>query len=235
MRAYIGAIASGLALILSVVTANADGYSIKDSPRRAIAHTWTGLHVGANVGGLFEGEADTTALSVFNNAPFEFNNLSAFAGGVQIGYDIQTHNWVVGVEADFQWLDLEEQAAPSATPQDTADGKLNWFGTVRGRLGYSYGDWMPYITGGLLYGEFEAKYNLPGVFGLQPSWQKETNVGWTIGGGVEIALHEGWSLRGEYLYLRFPERDISIPNTLGGTYEFDFEAHYARASLNYRF
>jgi outer membrane immunogenic protein len=232
----IGVAVSAFVFAASTVVASADGYSLKDSRPTASPHSWTGLHVGANIGGLFEGEADTNTSSVFNNAPFAFDNLSAFAGGGQIGYDVQMQRWVVGVEADFQWLDLDERAVGSAAiAGDSVDGKLNWFGTVRGRLGYSYGDWMPYITGGLLYGEFEARYNLPGVFGLAPTWERETNVGWTIGGGVEIALHEGWSIRGEYLYLRFPERDITIPNTLNSTYEFDFEAHYARTALSYRF
>lgn len=192
---------------------------------------WSGLYIGANAGGLFAGEAETNASSFFNNAPFQFDDLSAFAGGGQIGYDVQTGPWVVGIEGDFQWLDLSETAIGDPTVAgDSIDGELNWFGTVRGRLGYASGHWMPYLTGGLVYGQFAAQYNLAGG-----GFAEEINYGWTIGGGADIDLGKGWSLRGEYLYLRFPEREITVPNTLLGTYEFDADFHYARSAVNYRF
>ena len=59
--------------------------------------------------------------------------------------------------------------------------KLPWFGTVRGRLGYAYDRFLPYVTGGLAYGNIEANPS----FGFTSA--STTNAGWTIGAGVEFA------------------------------------------------
>ena len=229
-------VALGVAAVMTVgagslAQADEDYYSIKDSVVTAPSaqHTWTGLHIGANIGGLFAGEANTNTSSVFDNTPFKFNSLNALAGGAQIGYDVEVNHWVWGVEGDFQWSGIDDRAKGDPTiPLDVVDGKLNWFGTARVRLGYSYGRFMPYITGGLAYGNFEGRY-------AEGPWTKETNIGWTVGGGAELALDRHWSVRGEYLYLSFPSRDIFIPNTVNGTYAFDYDTHYARGALSHKF
>ena len=98
---------------------------------------------------------------------------SSLIGGGQIGYNWQAGAAVFGIEADIQWRSLEENSvfvAPglagiAGAPFSTVAGdnltlhhQQNWVGTVRGRLGYAAGRFMPYITGGLAYGDVEHSY-----------------------------------------------------------------------------
>lgn len=121
---------TGLAAAFSAHSHAADlGGSIKDKywTSSPPAYSWTGLHVGANIGGVFEGEAETNTSSFSNDAPFKFSSLSSFSGGAQIGYDIEIDRWILGAEADFQWVDLEDRAVGDPTiPGDLVDGRLNW-------------------------------------------------------------------------------------------------------------
>jgi outer membrane immunogenic protein len=96
---------------------------------------------------------------------------SGFIGGGQIGYNWQfSPIWVAGLEADIQGADEKDSAIfthpfsatpsiiPFAPPVTTATGtsvldytaKIDWFGTVRGRIGYVWGDGavLTYVTGG---------------------------------------------------------------------------------------
>ena len=63
---------------------------------------------------------------------------------------------------------------------------------MRGRIGYSFDRVMPYATGGLAVGDIRAA--TPGFAG-----GTSTNAGWTLGGGVEVALPGNWSAKAEYL------------------------------------
>ena len=105
---------------------------------------------------------------------------------------------------------------PAVPATVASNHKLNWFGTVRGRLG-----WLPsqryllYVTGGLAYGDFESNYLLS-VDALAPVAfsRSSTRTGWTIGGGIEGMLWDRWTAKIEYLYL-----DLGSINglVLGGT------------------
>ena len=63
---------------------------------------------------------------------------------------------------------------------------------MRGRIGYSFDRVMPYVTGGLAVGDIRAA--TPGLAG-----GTSTNAGWTLGGGVEVALPGNWTAKAEYL------------------------------------
>ena len=94
--------------------------------------------------------------------------------------------------------------------------RLNWFGTVRGRIGSAI---MPtvlaYITGGLAFGEVSTSDTISGTNLIGPQGvngvmivpvsgtlsNNTTKVGWTIGGGIEGALLKNWTGKIEYLYV----------------------------------
>jgi outer membrane immunogenic protein len=153
-------------------------------------------------------------------------------GGAQVGYNWQTStNVVLGVEADIQGSDLKGTigcvlicgvnqitiprftAFPVVFGSDSFREKLDWFGTVRGRVGYTSGPTMVYLTGGLAYGDVERSGNVAGIT-LNPNGSTRnaftgsynnstTKVGWTVGIGGEgkLTAHPGWSVKGEYLYV----------------------------------
>src|ERR1700739_4046869 len=59
----------------------------------AVIYNWTGFYIGGNVGGAFAG----------NNSLQGSNG--RLMGGVEGGFDYQfAPNWVVGIEAQYSWL-----------------------------------------------------------------------------------------------------------------------------------
>ena len=78
--------------------------------------------------------------------------------------------------------------------------KQDWFGTTRGRIGYAFGRWLPYVTGGAAYGDIKA---------LQSNGTSTTvKFGWTAGGGLEYSIDRNWSAKVEYLHLDLGTADF---------------------------
>ncbi|MCH4538747.1 outer membrane protein [Ochrobactrum sp. A-1] len=125
---------------------------------------------------------------------------SGFVGGVQAGYNWQFDNgFVLGAEADFQGSNLKGEVKFNADGlgEIKAGTKVEWFGTVRARLGYTATErLLVYGTGGLAYGKVKSYVDL-GEIGISSS---KTRAGWTIGGGAEYAITNNWTLKSEYLY-----------------------------------
>ena len=128
-------------------------------------------------------------------------------GGAQVGYNYQFGQFVIGVETDFQGTSISgggNNASHSliTSPYDGgndiwlpsaphgANTSLEWFGTVRGRVGYLFiPTLLIYGTGGFAYGQVDA-------FGFS-----NTATGWTAGGGAEWLSAPNWSAKIEYLYV----------------------------------
>jgi outer membrane immunogenic protein len=102
---------------------------------------------------------------------------------------------------------------------DVFNQKLDWFGTVRGRIGPTLTPtFLVYVTGGLAYGEIKTTdtvvgTNLVGVNGTNSIPTATTvaavvsnntiNVGWTAGAGIEGVLSGNWTGKLEYLHVDF--------------------------------
>jgi len=99
--------------------------------------------------------------------------------------------------------------------------KLDYFGTVRARLGYAFDRVLPYVTGGLAWGNNKITAN--GVS------QSNTSTGWTAGAGVEYALTNNWTARAEYLYMDLGKSGFQAVGDAGLT------ASTARLGVNYKF
>jgi outer membrane immunogenic protein len=226
--------------------------------------------------------------------------LNGMVGGGQIGYNFQfTPKWVLGFETDIQGAG-ERGSSTFVNPFSTQlcgnnigltcianvpangiagtayEARINWFGTVRGRLGYLITDQvLLYGTGGLAYGQVK----LSGITGVNGSTDftsvfptvtpftpggsvfsaSKTNVGFTVGGGIEgkcsYWLPAGWTWKLEYLYVDLGSLDTvtSFPSAVpqfglllpGFTYATPFTGSIAththftdnvvRVGLNYKF
>jgi outer membrane immunogenic protein len=140
-------------------------------------------------------------------------NVNGFIGGGQAGYNWQRGTWLLGIEADFQGSDERGSGdvctvagCPAGSTAFTANYKLDWFGTVRGRVGFLPAERvLLYATGGLAYGHFAADAPL-----LPLSWGS-TRAGWTVGGGVEAAIDHNWSVKLEYLYMDLETSVAALP------------------------
>ncbi len=152
---------------------------------------WTGFYIGVN-GGYSWAQSEHTALGGTTGL---FNQSGGLIGGT-LGYNWQTGPAVFGIEADLDWARINGSAA--LCPFGNCFTDMRSFGTVRGRLGYAAGMWMPYITGGLAVADIRAGQD---AFGGATTDQWRT--GWTVGGGIEAMFAPGWSAKVEYLYADF--------------------------------
>jgi outer membrane immunogenic protein len=88
--------------------------------------------------------------------------------------------------------------------------KTDWLITIRPRVGYSWDHTLVYATGGLAITKlsFSQTYSdninfFSPVGGAESASASKNKVGWVIGAGLEQAVGNNWSLKAEYLYVRF--------------------------------
>jgi outer membrane immunogenic protein len=87
---------------------------------------------------------------------------------------------------------------------------------------------LPYVTGGLAVGDIRAAS--PGFAGANT-----TNAGWTVGGGLEVALPGNWSAKAEYLHVDLGHLDCGLNCGVAPTDNVSMHDNIVRAGLNYRF
>lgn len=236
---------------------------VKGQP--VVPYNWSGWYVGANTGYGFYSNANTdftpldagAAARVGLITPQLSESRNGFLGGLQFGVNRQVGNIVYGLEAD---LDRGQVKGSSSGPPisvfipvtvtTSTETKLDWFGTVRGRLGIAaYDRSLVYATGGLAYGLATSSSNfieanngscsLLANFCLSASTQKWM-VGWTLGAGWEYAFAANWSAKLEYLY--YDLGTLTEPMTPDSGYNgITFESstringNIVRVGLNYKF
>lgn len=195
------------ALMLAAASAQAAdmnrGYYRAPSYAPPPMYSWMGPYIGANLGYQW---GDVTG------HPTE---PSGIAGGLQIGYNWQSGQFVFGGEADIQ---------ASAADDTFAGWKFSnpWFGTVRARGGIALNNVLLYVTGGLAYGRIEGDF-----LGFSES---RTSYGYTLGAGMEVGFTPNWSAKVEYLYLDLADRGFVVTGTSNG-----LETSLLRFGVNYRF
>jgi len=217
------------------------------APYIAPVFTWTGFYVGVNAGYAFNGDSDLKDVNFnnFNNAGFDFARKSddgSFTGGAQAGYNYQMGSVVFGIEADINYVNLEkkfEAGFNDAFAALHAKSEVEWFGTVRPRLGFVPVDrLLVFVTGGLAYGQVKTSgtYTQANGFFLGGS-KDDTRVGWTLGAGLEYAITDNITVKGEYAYVDLGDKTHSVHDSLGNflTVKDETNFHIVRAGVNYKF
>jgi outer membrane immunogenic protein len=192
-------------------------------------------------------------------------NRSGAIGGGQIGYNWQVQQFVLGVEADGEGTGLHGLGAsatrtfaggfvlgaPLTQTVSVNSGNIDWMASFRGRVGVAADRALFYLTGGAavagIGGSTTTVNNGPGI-AIPAGSFSATNAGtttrWgaTVGGGVEWAFANNWSVAGEYRHSDFGNRGIAftIPDGFGGvfatgTLNARLTVDQATARLNYRF
>jgi outer membrane immunogenic protein len=154
--------------------------------------TWTGIYVGGQIGYEF-GRDNAFAPNVFGSATSSSPN--GVVGGAHIGYNYQINQFVVGIEGDVNGSSYSGNSS-TAFFANTVSTKTPIDGSVRGRVGVAFDRALFYATGGAAFADIKDSYT--GPFGS--SQISNGRVGWTVGGGVEYAITNNWSVRGEYRY-----------------------------------
>ncbi|MGP0061186.1 MAG: outer membrane protein [Beijerinckiaceae bacterium] len=167
--------------------------------------TWTGFYVGANAG--LSGNKFTD--DFYLNGGYDLTQharSNGFSGGGQVGFNYQfSNNFVVGLETDLQGSSLKGTyyAESAIFGVNEAASQVDWWGTARARVGYAFGNILPYATGGFAYGRVTNSCDLTlGPVGCQRgdySWSS-LRTGWAAGAGLEYALTGNLIFKTEYLY-----------------------------------
>jgi outer membrane immunogenic protein len=228
------------------------------------AFSWTGFYVGLNAGYAW-GKSDT-AVGLGGNWALETltarNNITAlgsrssspngFTGGIQAGYNVQLNSIVLGLEADANYLGLKKRSISSAAPGVVDGGypgytfnqsvEANWLVTLRPRIGVAFDRFLVYATGGLAIANVEGSTAFASSGGYSKAGSKsDTKYGYTVGGGVEYAMTNNWSLKAEYLYTDLGKINyitgFVLPAFLGysETVSHNMKFHTVRAGVNYKF
>ncbi len=210
------------------------------------AYDWTGFYFGVH-GGYAWGNSNWTVSSggsVIDKGSlslaqgYDANNQGgSWFNGLQIGYDRMLANRVViGAEADVSVASFANYAGNRigntiSVLQGAGSYSDNAFlsGTVRGRIGYAPGDWLFYATGGFAWSS--EQFSLTTANSTDSTFQQR--MGWAVGGGVEGPLIPHWTVRAEYLYTGYGNRNIGFPSA-GQQFTSDLSEQEVRVGLNYR-
>jgi outer membrane immunogenic protein len=87
------------------------------------------------------------------------------------------------------------------------------------------------VTGGLAFETFIADDTF--TFGGETN-RKVTRTGETVGGGIEYAVLDSWTLRLEYLYVTFGSFDTDLPLAPIAVHH-QFSDNVVRIGINHRF
>jgi outer membrane immunogenic protein len=216
-----------------------------------IQQIWTGFYVGVNGGYGWSSEAvyyppnDPASILGLTSSgvvptPSASYHVNGALGGGQIGYNYQMMNWMVGIEADYQWSDFSgtgtalfrlrttNSASSLANANLVVNESMNSFGTVRARLGLIPATpLLLYGTGGFAYGQI--KENISGVVSGSGTLSQsgfsyvctanatcfagsasKTEFGWTLGFGGEYLITNNIAFRAEYLYVNLPAPNATV-------------------------
>jgi len=200
---------------------------------------WTGTQAGGNAGAsgssssFVEPGAYLSGFGVPVETPFEFKDRSVSGrGGVFLGYRVQMGRFVVGVEGDANWKQLSEtedqttvrnEVGPGSAVTEYFRGKMGqgWDGSFRARFGVLVTPWtLIYGTGGVAFGEVTGSFTYlancvggpcDGVSVTGSRTWSDTRVGYTVGGGGEMAVAPGFKVRVEYRYTDLGDFSENVP------------------------
>jgi outer membrane immunogenic protein len=230
----------------------------------ASVYNWTGFYIGGNIGYGW-GQNTNPSISFVDpaGAPVGFapyfatgNNVfpnlkpAGVIGGGQMGYNWQMNTLVLGAVADFQAADIQASGTglvpfsifvtPSA---QSLSQRLDFLGTVRGKVGAAFNNVMIYGTGGYAYGHVKSSLNFaaPAAAVFFGGTASEWRSGWTAGVGGEYGVGP-WSFGVEYLHYdlgRSSVTSVSIPPAAFPLSSLSASQRVAgdivRATVNYRF
>src|ERR1700704_4792883 len=187
------------------------------APIYSPVYNWTGFYLGINGGGGW-GRSQWDGVDKFN--------VSGGLIGGTIGYNWEINQFLLGAEGDIDWSGMRGSTNPACPPG--CDTRNHWLSTVRGRLGFAFDRFLPYVTAGLAVGDINA--TVPGF----PAGST-TAAGWTVGAGLEFGIVSNVSVKAEYLYVNLGDFNCGLNCGLAPSGSVSFDANVFRAGLNIHF
>jgi len=198
---------------------------VEPLPTAPVGTTWSGFYIGGNLGAAFDpNNLSIKDLSGEQDLSLKFSNEAEFLGGAHAGYNLQMGSWVVGLEGDFDFAK-----------------DVNYLASVRGRLGWALGSWLPYATAGVAFIDADNNFSVvsadDGPFNFNTG---TTGTGFVVGGGVDYKVAPHLSLGLEGLYYDFGSQNTSLNAgnepfvlkddenfaTVGGRLTYHFDSSY---------
>ncbi len=199
------------------------------APVRAAIYNWTGFYVGGQVG-YGQGSLGPGTNPIPDQAVFFPHSLTGMISGFQAGYNLQLPNRVVlGVEADVSFASPVDRPKLDLAPFNST---LEYAATARGRIGYAFGTILPYVTGGLAWGQ--TRVNINAGDGTLLSSRLLPHVGWTAGLGIEMAVGGNWTTKIEYDYIDLARRTYGLGDAMLPDLNVDPRIHTIKVGLNYK-
>ena len=255
-----------LAMTAAAMAADLPARTMAPAPVVPVApvFTWSGFYLGISGGGIFGDNRVTTAgvlagnianVNVLARPPRVTVENDGYLIGGTAGFNMQFGAFVAGIEGDVSYTDVDSRTTylnpnpfgiapfPAGSTRSTFRSEMDYLATVRGRVGVAFDRVLVYATGGAAIADVTntADFGAP-VTGAQQFFgqRSDTLVGYTVGGGVEVAVTNNISLKGEYLYYDLGRTTVNVPAVGAGgagayTSRFDNEGHIVRGGANFRF
>jgi outer membrane immunogenic protein len=225
--------------------------------------TWTGIYIGGQIGYAWSnGSNNFNGFDpFFNRGRGVFLDSSAggtpngVIGGAHVGYNYQIPAWnwfsssgvVIGLEGTVDGTSLSNTAI-AVFPDGSnvsASSTANIQGSIRGRIGIAWDRALIYGTGGVAFGGFETNVRFNGTdfatgapFFASGSISS-TRTGWTVGGGIDYAITNNWSIFGEYRYTNFGSIRENNFGQLPGGFTFEgsrrLQQNQVQVGFSYKF
>lgn len=151
------------------------------------------------------------------------DDASSWVAGAHAGYNWQHGPWVYGLEADISAMRLKSEMTTSLpvvlgvpTPSiANTNAEIDWYGTLRGRLGWATGPLLFYGTGGLAYGRVELNSTISSPVGPRSLNSQTSDVkgGWVAGAGIEYMWRPNVVLNLGYQYVDLGTISVAGVNT----------------------
>jgi outer membrane immunogenic protein len=223
----------------------------------ASVYNWTGCYLGGYVGGASAGRnVSAQDLNGYNyggaaGPAFGYKLDSSVIGGGTLGCNYQTGQFVFGLEGEAGYMRLRGSAFdPNGTlPLDTLSSSRigDWYGMITGRAGVTWDRALLYIKGGVAFADTRVSVldSNPAGGATITATGGTVRASWTAGGGLEYALSDAWSIKGEYMYIAMRDSESACGTatfvafgTPGRTFCWSHDlpgVHTAKFGLNYHF
>jgi outer membrane immunogenic protein len=197
------------------------------APPPVLAYDWSGFYIGGVIGGGWtrtdSSDPGLGLIGTLINVPVvQTTNSSSFIGGIEGGDRYQFGKLVIGWEADMTWGNMNGTSTTTFGPSFipgltftraiTADTK--WAGTATSTVGIAHDRWLIYGKAGVAWAktDFTDNWTVVGIplFTGTGSTNSSSQVGWTVGTGIEWAIWNNWSIKAEYDYLDFGNKTVAI-------------------------
>jgi len=211
------------------MAADAISYGEPSPPAFVPTFTWNGGYIGGQVGYGWG-----KSRFVDNRYGWDEIEPNGFLGGLYAGYNFDLgNNLILGIDGDITYNNLDDSNSQTYTngSSDYLESALRWSGAVRGRAGYAFDRFLPYIAGGVAFGNIENTFEDNRFFASH----RQTLTGWTAGAGVDYAATDNLVLRLEYRYTDYGNDDFDLGRTSDTSINNSFKTNEVRLGIAYKF